>query len=98
MKVVVPKNVKRKTILDLELSDTIKSELVELLLPGNSKAIGKQIVNLEFPKTAMIILLSRNGKYIQPSGSTILEEGDKLLVLANNKEVVEEVREDLGIL
>lgn len=98
LKVVVPKNVKRKTILDLELSDTIKSELVELLLPGNSKAIGKQIVNLEFPKTAMIILLSRNGKYIQPSGSTILEEGDKLLVLANNKEVVEEVREDLGIL
>jgi potassium/hydrogen antiporter len=98
LKVVVPKNVKRKTILDLELSDTIKSELVELLLPGNSKAIGKQIVNLEFPKTAMIILLSRNGKYIQPSGSTVLEEGDKLLVLANNKEVVEEVREDLGIL
>jgi potassium/hydrogen antiporter len=97
LKVVVPKNVKRKTILDLELSDTIKSELVEMLLPGNSKAVGKQIVNLEFPKTAMIILLSRNGKYIQPSGSTVLEEGDKLLVLANNKEVVEEVKEDLGI-
>jgi potassium/hydrogen antiporter len=97
LKVVVPKNVKRKTILDLELSDTIKSELVEMLLPGNSKAVGKQIVNLEFPKTAMIILLSRNGKYIQPSGSTVLEENDKLLVLANNKEVVEEVKEDLGI-
>jgi potassium/hydrogen antiporter len=97
LKVVVPKNVKRKTILDLELSDTIKSELVELLLPGNSKAIGKQIVNLEFPKTAMIILLSRNGKYIQPNGSTVLEEGDKLLVLADNKEVVEEVKEDLDI-
>ena len=97
LKVTVPKNAKRKTILDLELSDTIKSELIEMILTGNSKAVGKQIVNLEFPKTAMIILLSRNGKYIQPSGSTILEEGDKLLVLADNKEVVEEVKEDLGI-
>jgi cell volume regulation protein A len=45
----------------------------------------------------MIVLLSRNGKYIQPSGSTLLEEGDKLLVLADNKEVMEEVKEDLGI-
>ena len=68
-----------------------------MLLPGNSKAVGKQIVNLDFPKTAMIVLLSRNSKYIQPSVSTVLEEGDKLLVLANNKEVVEEVKEDLGI-
>ncbi len=97
LKVVVPKNVKRKTILDHELSDTIKSELVEILLPGNSKAIGKRIVVLPFPKTAMIILLSRNGKYIQPDGSTVLEEGDKLLVLANTKEVVEMVKETLGL-
>jgi potassium/hydrogen antiporter len=97
LKVTVPKNIKRKTILDLELSDTIKSELTEIILPGDSHAVGKKIVNIQFPKTAMIILLSRNGKYIQPSGSTLLEEGDKLLVLANNKEEVEEVKEDLGI-
>ncbi|MBC7875410.1 MAG: potassium/proton antiporter, partial [Ferruginibacter sp.] len=97
LKVVVPKNVKRKTILDLELSDTIKSELTEILLPGDSKAIGKAIVKLRFPKLAMIVLLSRNGKYIQPNGSTILEEGDKLLVLATNKDVVKEVKETLGI-
>jgi potassium/hydrogen antiporter len=97
LKVVVPKNAKRKTILDLELSDTIKSELVEILLPGDSKAIGRKIVNLHFPNTAMIVLLSRNGKYFQPDGFTILEENDKLLVLANNKEVVAEVNEALGI-
>jgi potassium/hydrogen antiporter len=97
LKVTVPKNAKRKTILDLELSDTIKSELVEIVLPGNSKAIGREIVTLPFPKTAMIVLLSRNGKYFQPDGSTVLEEGDKLLVLANNKEVVDQVRETLGI-
>jgi cell volume regulation protein A len=97
LKVTVPKNIKRKTILDHELSDTIKSELTEIVLPGDSYAVGKKIVNIQFPKTAMIVLLSRNGKYIQPSGSTLLEEGDKLLVLADNKEVMEEVKEDLGI-
>ncbi len=97
LKVTVPKNTKRRTILDLELSDTIKSELIEILLSGDSKAVGRKIVNLKFPKTALIVLLSRSGKYIQPNGSTLLEEGDKLLVLANNKEVLQEVKESLGI-
>lgn len=97
LKVVVPKNIKQKTILDLELSDTIKSELIELILPGDSEVVGKQIVALKFPKTAMIVLLSRSGKYIQPSGSTVLEEGDKLLILANNKEDLVEIRDALDI-
>lgn len=97
LKVVVPKNIKQKTILDLELSDTIKSELIELILPGDSDVIGKPIVTLKFPKTAMIVLLSRSGKYIQPSGSTVLEEGDKLLILANNKEDLVEIRDALDI-
>lgn len=97
LKVIVPKNVKQKTILDLELKDTIKSELIELLVPGNSNAIGKPIVKLRFPKKAMIVLLSRNGKYSQPGGFTMLEEGDKILVLASSKEVVQEVKDSLGI-
>lgn len=97
LKVIVPQKVKQKTILDIELSDTIKSEMIEILLPGDSKVIGKQIVNIRFPKSAMIVLLSRNGKYIQPNGSTRLEEGDKLLVLASNKEVVKNVKETFGI-
>lgn len=97
LKVIVPKNVKQKTILDLELTDTIKSELIELLVPGNSNAIGKPIVKLRFPKKAMIVLLSRNGKYSQPGGFTMLEEGDKILVLASSKEVVQEVKDSLGI-
>ncbi len=94
---VVPQKVKRKTILDLELSDSIKSELIEVLIPAQSKVIGKPIVKLGFPKAAMIVLLSRAGKYIQPGGATILEEGDKLLILANTKDVMQEVKETLGI-
>ena len=63
----------------------------------DSPAVGKPIVKLKLPKSALIVLLVRDGKYIQPSGSTILEEGDKLLVLANNKEVLNEVYDALGV-
>lgn len=91
LKLTVPQKIKRRSILDLELTDTIKSELIEMNIPGNSKAVGKPIVKLGFPKGGLIVLINRNGKYIQPNGSTIIEEGDHLLVMANNKEVLEEV-------
>ncbi|MBL7738268.1 MAG: potassium/proton antiporter [Chitinophagaceae bacterium] len=98
LKVIVPKKKsKRMTALDFELYDTIQSEFVEMVLPGNSKAVGKAIVKLGLPKPALIVLIVREGKYIQPNGSTILEEGDKLLVLANNKDVLHEIYNILGV-
>jgi len=97
LKVTVPARAKRITALDHELDDTIRSELVEIILPGNSNAIGNPIVKLKLPKLALIVLIIRDGKYIQPNGSTILEENDKLLLLANNKDILHDVYKTLGI-
>jgi cell volume regulation protein A len=97
LKVTVPKKAKRMTALDLELYDTIQSEFVEVILAGNSSAVGKAIVKLKLPKPTLIVLIVRDGKYIQPNGSTVLEEGDKLLMLANNKEILNEVYRTLGV-
>lgn len=97
LKVTVPKKAKRITALDLELNDTVQSEFTEVILPGNSDAVGKPIVKLKLPKRTLIILIVRNGKYIQPNGSTVLEEGDKLLLLASNKDMLKEVYKTLGV-
>lgn len=97
LKVTVPKKAKRITEYDMEVYDTVKSELVEVILPGNSKAVGRPIVKLRIPKSALIVLLVRDGKYIQPNGSTILEENDKLLLLANNKTALNEMYQVLGV-
>lgn len=97
LKVTVPKKAKKITEYDMEVYDTVKSELVELILPGNSPAVGRPIVKLKIPKSALIVLLVREGKYIQPNGSTILEENDKLLLLANNKSALHEIYQVLGV-
>ena len=81
----------------MELYDSIQSEFVEVILPGNSSAVGKAIVQLKLPKPALIVLLVRDGKYIQPNGATILEENDKLLLLANNKDILNELYRSLGV-
>ncbi len=94
--VIVPQRVKRKSALDLELSDSPDSELVEIILPETSPAIGRTLVNLDFPKKAFIVIIQRQNKYIRPGGSTIIEKGDTLLILASDSKVVEEVFDNLG--
>lgn len=88
----VPEKVKRKFPLDLELKDNSKSELLEIDIPAESPAAGKQIVQLALPKQSMIVLIHRDGKYIAPDGETSIVGGDHLLVLADTKEAVEEIR------
>jgi cell volume regulation protein A len=93
----VPQKAKKITEYDMEVYDTVKSELVEIILPGNSPAVGRPIVKLKIARSALIVLLVRDGKYIQPNGSTILEENDKLLLLANNKSALHEIYQVLGV-
>jgi len=61
------------------------TELIETIIPHNSKSIGKAIVELNLPEDSRIVLIVRDNKNIIPSGGTILEEGDVLLFLINKK-------------
>jgi len=62
-----------------------KSELKELHIPLVSPVDGKAIVELEFPKEFLIILIARDNDFILPSGGTVLQEGDTLLVLSDKQ-------------
>lgn len=55
-------------------------DLLEVVLAPGSRAIGKQVVELGLPSTALIVLLTRAGAQYVPQGSTILMEGDRILV------------------
>lgn len=79
------KPIPKKTVIPLELTSDIKNdtELVEIIVPYNSKINGKQIVDLNLPEESRIVLVIREDKNIIPSGATILKEGDVLLFLAN---------------
>jgi potassium/hydrogen antiporter len=95
--VSVPSAIKRKFPIDLEMNDDLKSELVELDIPNDSPVLGKAVVQIGLPKTALIVLVHRNGKYIPPSGETIIEPNDHLLVMADTKDTVIEVLKAFGL-
>jgi cell volume regulation protein A len=69
--------------LELERASGINTELVDVEVPNDSTVIGKQIVVAGFPKGALIVLIGRGNEFIVPNGGTVLESGDRLLVLAD---------------
>jgi cell volume regulation protein A len=89
--VTLPAKLKHRTLSDLELSDSIKNHLSEIIIPEGCSTIGKQIVHLGLPKTSVISFIRRNGKFIVPNGSTVLESGDKLYVLTENEDSLAKV-------
>ncbi|HEX5171248.1 MAG TPA: potassium/proton antiporter [Cyclobacteriaceae bacterium] len=95
--VSVPEKLRRKFPLDIELSDDFKSELIELDINENSPSAGKAVVELQLPKSALIVMIYRHGKYLTASGDTVIQKGDHLLVMADTKETVEKVNESFGI-
>ena len=45
--------------------------------------VGKRISDLDIPEKCLILLICREGKFVIPSGSMVIESGDVLQVLAN---------------
>lgn len=93
----LPERIRRRTPIELAFSDDFKSEFAEIDIQPGCAIAGKPIVSLNFPKTALIVMIKRAGKYLSPTGSTVIEPGDKLLILAEDDHSLEQVYECLEI-
>src|SRR5690554_3155279 len=91
LNVALPEKAKKITEIDRLILDLPKSSLQEFEILSDFHAVGKKIVDLNFPKSAFIIMIKRNGEFIRPGGSTIIESKDILMVFADNKEDFEKV-------
>lgn len=69
-----------------DLDDVIDGahELRQLRIESGSPAIGEQIVDLDLPRDALIVLVSRDQQHLVPQGSTTLEARDRLMVLCDH--------------
>ncbi len=84
LKLDLPLVRRKKHPIEFEKTKSIDAELTDLIVPYESGAVGKRIIDLKVPEKCLIMLISRGDKYVIPSGSTVIEAGDVLLVLANS--------------
>lgn len=80
---------------DRFISEITKTAMKEIIVLPEYNAVNKKIVDLDFPKEAIIAMIKRNDKYITPSGSTVIEPNDVLLILSDNQEGIDIVNDCL---
>ncbi|MCF4101049.1 potassium/proton antiporter [Gillisia sp. M10.2A] len=95
LNVGLPEKAKKLTATDLLLAENPKAEMKELLITSDCFAVNKKIVELGFPKNAIIAMIKRDDSYIIPNGLTKIELQDTLIVLADRSEIFEEVNQIL---
>lgn len=87
----LPEKVKPQSPTDAFLAEMPKAIMKEIRLSDTCTAVGKKIVELNFPKSAIIAMIQREGKYITPNGATELETEDVLIVLSDTQEGISKV-------
>jgi potassium/hydrogen antiporter len=97
LKISVPEKLKRRFPIDMELKEDIHGVLLELDLPESSSSVGQPVVKLLLPKTALIVLIHRDGKYLSPNGDTVLKAHDHLMLMLDNKDEIEKVYSSFDI-
>ena len=93
--VSLPARVKTVTAADVLLSEPMNSEFAEFTIAPESVVPGMKIIDLGFPQNARIAMIKRENKYLIPDGMTVIQPGDRLIVLAGSKNILEAVTECL---
>lgn len=95
LKLALPEKAKKITEVDQLTLDLPKSSLKEIEILPTFFAVNKRIIDLNFPKSTFIIMIKRNGQYIRPGGSTVIEVNDVLMVLADKPGDFEQMNDRL---
>lgn len=91
LNVSIPSKDKILTPSEKFMEEYPKTELREIGIGNTNKVVGKMLVDIEFPKTAIIAMIKRGNKYITPNGNTVIEGDDVLIVLSESKKGMKEV-------
>lgn len=83
----VPAGRKRRNPLAIDDGLAIDAELIDIIVPYNSEIAGKCVYEIGVPERCLIVVISRDDRFIIPNGASVIEEGDVLQVLAGKKDI-----------
>ncbi len=72
--------IRGERVLSLSLLEEGKGEILEVLVKGTSRIVGKALRDTSFPEEALIAAVVRDRKVIIPRGDTIVAANDRVIV------------------
>lgn len=69
----------------VELPEEIDTHLKDIILTTDMLASGNRLADMNIPKGTLVMLVKRGNEFIIPNGQLELREGDKLLIMSENK-------------
>lgn len=75
---------------DIDFPEEIKSTASEIEITAVMLKNGCQLMDLQMPEKTLAIMVRRGDDYFVPTGKTVLHVGDKLMVLTDNDEALEQ--------
>ncbi|MDE6569562.1 MAG: potassium/proton antiporter [Alistipes sp.] len=89
--------VHREASFDVNLSDDVKSALIEIEVNDTILQHSNTLQGLSLPENTLVMMIFRSGDYFVPKGKTELQLGDKLLLISDRSEELALSFRDLGI-
>lgn len=75
--------IRKGGVLSVRTFGEEEAEAIELVVPRNSKYIGRPLRTLAFPRGAIVGAIARpNGEVMVPRGEAVIQEGDRVIFLA----------------
>lgn len=64
-----------------------QAEVLEAVALETSEIVGKPLKKISFPKGALITSIIRNGEVIIPSGESVIEPNDRIIIFARRQDI-----------
>jgi trk system potassium uptake protein TrkA len=78
----------RNKILALTRFEQTSAQIVEFQLPANAPAVNRRLMDLRFPKGAIVCMIIRNGRHIIPGGGDMLLANDRIIAFIMPEAIV----------
>jgi len=78
--------------MPLDSPESIRTDLTEVQIAPSSNAVGKSIVELGLPKQVVIMMIARDKHAFIPTGRSVIQPYDKLLIFADRALLTETMK------
>lgn len=89
------KRLKKPVNFDIDLPEEIKSVATEIKVTDDLLQHGNRLMDLGLPQNTLVIMVKRGKSFFVPSGKSVLQDDDALLVITDNEHTLRETYQQI---